>query len=69
MHMSDNAGATDEHSAVNCLAMRYLAIYAQRLRICRGKSFPDRGGGASFAHEQQAPYGRCHSLTETGGMK
>jgi len=29
MQMTDNAGATDEHRALNYLAMRYPAIYAQ----------------------------------------
>src|SRR5687768_359209 len=29
MHMTDNAGATDEHRALNYLAMRYPAIYAK----------------------------------------
>jgi len=29
MQMADNAGATDEHRAVNYLAMRYQAIYAK----------------------------------------
>jgi len=29
MQMTDNAGATDEHRAVNYLAMRYPAIYAK----------------------------------------
>jgi PatG Domain len=29
MQMSDNAGATDEHRALNYLAMRYPAIYAR----------------------------------------
>jgi hypothetical protein len=29
MQMADNAGATDEHRAMNCLAVRYPAIYAQ----------------------------------------
>ncbi|MGH9405666.1 MAG: hypothetical protein ACRD3D_07525 [Terriglobia bacterium] len=28
MHMADNAGATDEHRALNYLAVRYQAIYA-----------------------------------------
>jgi PatG Domain len=28
MHMTDNAGATDEHRALNYLAVRYQAIYA-----------------------------------------
>lgn len=28
MHLADNAGATDEHRALNYLAMRYPAIYA-----------------------------------------
>ena len=29
MQLTDNAGATDEHRALNYLAMRYPAIYAQ----------------------------------------
>jgi hypothetical protein len=29
MQMTDNAGATDEHRALNYLAMRYPAIYAK----------------------------------------
>ena len=29
MQMADNAGATDEHRAVNYLAVRYPAIYAK----------------------------------------
>src|SRR5262249_10748124 len=29
MQMADNAGATDEHRALNYLAVRYPAIYAQ----------------------------------------
>ena len=29
MHMTDNAGATDEHRALNYLAMRYPAIYTR----------------------------------------
>jgi len=28
MQMTDNAGATDEHRALNYLAMRYPAVYA-----------------------------------------
>ena len=27
--MTDNAGATDDHRALNCLAMRYPGIYAK----------------------------------------
>jgi len=29
MQLADNAGATDEHRAVNYLAVRYPAIYGQ----------------------------------------
>ena len=29
MQLTDNAGATDEHRALNYLAMRYPAIYAR----------------------------------------
>lgn len=29
MQMTDNAGATDEYRALNCLALRYQAIYTR----------------------------------------
>ena len=47
MQMADNAGATDEHRALNYLAMRYPAIYAtaaepsgETARSRRSKSGP-----------------------------
>lgn len=36
--MTDNAGATDEHRALNYLAMRYSAIYAQTTE-CYGRNY------------------------------
>ena len=35
--MADNAGATDEHRALNYLAVRYPAIYAQAAE-CHGRN-------------------------------
>jgi hypothetical protein len=37
MQMADNAGATDEHRAVNYLAVRYPAIYANAAEAHRGE--------------------------------
>jgi hypothetical protein len=38
MLMADNAGATDEHRAVNYLVMRYPAIYGRTLESHRGNA-------------------------------
>jgi PatG C-terminal len=38
MQMADNAGATDEHRALNYLAVRYPAIYAQTAEAYRAES-------------------------------
>ncbi|WHZ15423.1 MAG: hypothetical protein OJF52_002267 [Nitrospira sp.] len=38
MQMTDNAGATDEHRALNYLAMRYSAIYAKTTE-CYGRDY------------------------------
>lgn len=38
MQMADNAGATDEHRAMNYLAIRYSAIYAQAAEM-HGRNF------------------------------
>ena len=48
MQMTDNAGATDEHRALNYLAMRYPAIYAKAAEEFGG-FFTDRGGSAPLA--------------------
>jgi hypothetical protein len=37
MQMADNAGATDEHRALNYLAVRYSAVYAQAAE-CHGRA-------------------------------
>ena len=39
MQMTDNAGATDEHRALNYLAMRYPAIYAKAAEAFAGDFF------------------------------
>ena len=62
MQLTDNAGATDEHRALNYLAMRYPAIYAQGGRGIWAGLFADRGGSASLALEQHAQHRRCHLL-------
>ena len=46
MQMTDNAGATDEHRALNYLAMRYPAIYARQPRNS-GRDFSLTGGGSA----------------------
>ncbi len=38
MQLTDNAGATDEHRALNYLAMRYPAIYAKAAEQFGGDS-------------------------------
>jgi hypothetical protein len=38
MQMADNAGATDEHRALNYLAVRYPAIYARTAEAHGGES-------------------------------
>lgn len=38
MQMADNAGATDEHRALNYLAVRYPAIYAQTAQAHEGNA-------------------------------
>jgi hypothetical protein len=38
MQMADNAGATDEHRALNYLVVRYTAIYAQATEMF-GRNF------------------------------
>lgn len=38
MQMADNAGATDEHRALNYLTVRYPAIYARTAEAYRGES-------------------------------
>ena len=48
MQMTDNAGATDEHRALNYLAVRYQAIYAKAAEYF---------GQNCFAH-----WGRCHAV-------
>ncbi len=40
--MTDNAGATDEHRALNYLAMGYPAIYARAAEPVRAGLFDDR---------------------------
>jgi hypothetical protein len=38
MQIADNAGATDEHRALNYLAVRYPAIYAQTAEAHEGNA-------------------------------
>ena len=62
MQMTDNAGATDEHRALNYLAMRYPAIYAKAAEEFAQDFRTDRGGSASLALEQHAQDRRRHLL-------
>ena len=60
MQLTDNAGATDEHRALNYLAMRYPGHLCQgSRRICAGL-FADWGRSAPLALEQHAQHRRCH---------
>ena len=43
MQITDNAGATDEHRALNYLAIRYPAIYAKAAEHLAGECFIERG--------------------------
>ena len=54
MQMTDNAGATDEHRALNYLAMRYPAIYARAGPGLRGERFAERGRRAPVAAQRNA---------------
>ncbi len=56
MHMTDNAGATDEHRALNYLAMRYPTIYAKAAEEFAGEFFPDGSGSASLRFKQRAQH-------------
>ena len=62
MQVTDNAGATDEHRALNYLAMRYPAIYAKAAEAVWAGVFADRSGSASLASEQHAQHRRRHLL-------
>ena len=46
MQMADNAGATDEHRALNYLAVRYPAIYATAADAFGRNALADGGRGA-----------------------
>ena len=48
MQMADNAGATDEHRALNYCAVRYPAIYARRPSL-REECVIERGGCSPIA--------------------
>ena len=54
LQMTDNAGATDEHRALNYLAMRYPGIYAKAAEEFARDFSLTRGGCASFALERHA---------------
>ena len=56
--MTDNAGATDEHRALNYLAVRYPAIYAKAAEAFAGRLFADGRGGPSLAVERHAQHRR-----------
>jgi hypothetical protein len=60
MQMTDNAGATDEHRALNYLAMRYPAIYARAAEQFALDFSMTGSRGAACAPEQYAPDGRSH---------
>ena len=62
MQMTDNAGATDEHRALNYLAMRYPAIYAKAAEEF-AENFSLTGVEVRPSPlEQRAQHRRCHLL-------
>ena len=62
MQMTDNAGATDEHRALNYLAMRYPDIYAKTAEEFAARFSLDRSGSASITLEQHPQHRRRHLL-------
>jgi hypothetical protein len=60
MRMTDNAGATDEHRALNYLAMRYPAIY--------GKAAEEFGRDFSLARVEvtRSPVSNTRNIVEVG---
>ena len=58
MQITDNAGATDEHRALNYLAMRYPACTRGGGRVRQGL-FAERGRRAFLAPERHAQHRRC----------
>ena len=62
MQLTDNAGATDEHRALNYLAMRYPAIYAKAAEKF-GADFSLTGVEVGPSSLEQHPQDRrCHLL-------
>ena len=54
MQLTDNAGSTDEHRALNYLAVRYQAIYAESCRRIRPELFAHRSRRSGFASQRRA---------------
>ena len=69
MQLTDNAGATDDHRALNYLAMRYPAIYAKAAEEFGQDVFADRSGRASFALDQHAQHRRRHLLLHESKLR
>jgi PatG C-terminal len=62
LHMTDNAGVTDEHRALNYLAMRFPAIYTRAAEEF-ARDFSLTGVEVRPSpFEQHAQYRRCHLL-------
>ena len=61
MQMTDNAGATDEHRALNYLAIRYRQSMRRPARASV-RTLVDRSRGAALGFEQHAQDRRCHLL-------
>jgi hypothetical protein len=59
MQMTDNAGATDEHRALNYLAMRYPGLYvAVAEQFSRNASLTGRGAPFDAEHHTAHRRGR-----------
>jgi hypothetical protein len=62
LQMTDNAGATDDHRALNYLAMRYHGIYAKAAEEFARDFSLTGGGSAPFALERHAEDCGLHLL-------
>ena len=58
MQMTDNAGATDEHRALNYLAMRYQAIYAKAAEAFAGNA------SLTGVHVQHSPLSGTRNVVD-----
>jgi PatG C-terminal len=64
MQMTDNAGATDRDRALNYLAVRYQAIYANAGRGFRAQRFVEQCGGPPSALSRRGGHRQTRQCVE-----